>query len=49
MRAADSCPACQLAEGEFPKDSTPDLPTPGCSHPQGCRCFYAPALSVIYP
>jgi hypothetical protein len=49
MRAADSCPACQLAEGEFPKDSTPDLPIPGCSHPHGCRCFYAPALSSSTP
>jgi len=45
----DACPACRLAEGEFTKDRVPPLPVPGCSHAQGCRCFYQPALVEIYP
>ena len=49
MVADDACPACQAAEGEFSKEATADLPTRGCSHPRGCRCFYAPALTDIYP
>jgi hypothetical protein len=47
--ADDACPACRAAEGEFPKDRVPDLPVRGCSHAQGCRCFYEPALVEIYP
>ncbi len=47
--ADDACPACRAAEGEFLKDAVPPLPTLGCSHPQGCRCFYQPALVEIYP
>jgi hypothetical protein len=47
--ADDACPACRGAEGEFPKDRVPALPVPGCSHAQGCRCFYQPALVEIYP
>lgn len=49
MAAADACPACLDATGEFPKATVPDLPVPGCSHPMGCRCFYEPALDSIYP
>lgn len=45
----DACPACRSAEGELAKDRVPSLPVPGCSHPQGCRCFYEPALVEIYP
>jgi hypothetical protein len=45
----DGCPACRQAEGEFTKDRVPELPVPGCSHAQGCRCFYQPALTEIYP
>ncbi|HET7009257.1 MAG TPA: hypothetical protein VFI11_00655 [Anaerolineales bacterium] len=47
--ADDACPACRAAEAEYPKDEAPDLPTRGCSHPNGCRCFYEPALAEIYP
>ena len=45
----EACPACRAAEGEFTKDRVPVLPVPGCSHAQGCRCFYQPALVEIYP
>ncbi len=47
--ADDTCPACKEMEGEYAKESTPDLPTAGCSHPLGCRCFYQPRLLEIYP
>jgi len=43
------CPACQAAEGSYPKEDTPHLPVEGCSHSLGCRCFYEPMLSEIYP
>jgi hypothetical protein len=45
----DACPACRAAEGEFAKSEVASLPVAGCSHAQGCRCFYAPALTDIYP
>ena len=45
----DGCPACRAAEGEFLKDRVPGLPVRGCSHAHGCRCFYQPALTEIYP
>lgn len=45
----DACPACREMEGEYLKDHVPPLPTPGCSHPLGCRCFYEPALTEIFP
>lgn len=47
--ADDACPACQAAAGEFDKAHVPELPVYGCSHPLGCRCYYAPALTDIYP
>ncbi|MCI0519801.1 MAG: hypothetical protein L0Z70_06030 [Chloroflexi bacterium] len=45
----DCCPACRQAEGYYPKDQAPALPVEGCSHPMGCRCFYEPMLTEIYP
>ena len=45
----DCCPACATVQGAHPKDSVPVLPVPGCSHRLGCRCFYEPVLSEIYP
>ena len=45
----DCCPACHETEGTFLKERTPSLPVEGCSHPLGCRCFYEPMLSEIYP
>ena len=47
--AEDACPACREIEREYTKDNAPDLPTPGCSHPLGCRCFYEPRLVEIFP
>jgi hypothetical protein len=44
-----ACPACQRAEGDYQKTQVPVVPIPGCSQPQGCRCFYEPVLSEIYP
>lgn len=47
--AHDCCPACRQIEGAYAKDSAPVLPAEGCSHPNGCRCFYQPVLDEIYP
>lgn len=47
--AVDACPACQQMQGAYPKDKAPKLPVPGCSHSEGCRCFYEPMLDEIYP
>lgn len=47
--AHDACPACREREGEFAKGQVPALPTPGCSHPLRCRCFYEPTLTEIFP
>lgn len=45
----DACPACRKAEGEFLKDDVPALPVHGCSHANGCRCFYEPKLLEVFP
>ncbi len=45
----DACPACQEVEGSYEKDKVPILPVEGCSHANGCRCFYQPYLEEIYP
>lgn len=45
----DACPACQEIQGTFPKDRVPKLPVEGCSHQDGCRCFYQPLLDEIFP
>jgi predicted amidophosphoribosyltransferase len=47
--ASDACPACRAMEGDYKKDQVPELPVRGCSHPSGCRCFYEPFLTDIYP
>lgn len=47
--AEDCCPACREFEGTYPKDEVPRLPVEGCSHKNGCRCFYEPRLEVVYP
>jgi hypothetical protein len=44
-----ACPACKELQGAHPKDQAPRLPVEGCSHELGCRCFYQPVLSEIYP
>lgn len=45
----ECCPACREAEGTYTKENIPKLPVEGCSHALGCRCFYEPMLSEIYP
>ncbi len=45
----DACPVCQGLAGTYPKDKTPRLPIELCSHPLGCRSYYAPFLDEIYP
>jgi hypothetical protein len=45
----DACPACLGYEGTYAKDQVPQLPIEGCSHSNGCRCFYEPMLDEIYP
>ncbi len=47
--AEGACPACLAVQGTYPKDQAPTLPVEGCSHPQGCRCFYQPTLEEIFP
>ena len=45
----DCCPACAAVQGAYPKQSVPTLPVEGCSHGHGCRCYYEPVLTEIYP
>ena len=45
----DCCPACAAAQGAHPKETVPPLPVEGCSHGLGCRCYYEPVLTEIYP
>jgi len=47
--SADCCPACRKVEGNYQKEMAPVLPVVGCSHENGCRCFYEPILTEIYP
>jgi len=47
--AHDGCPACRAMEGTYDKGLAPSLPVEGCSHALGCRCFYEPMLTEIYP
>ena len=42
--AGDSCPHCYELLKTYPKDKVPRLPHEGCSHENGCRCFYEPVL-----
>ncbi len=43
------CPACRDYGGTYEKDNVPMLPVQGCSHEDGCRCFYQPMLEEVYP
>jgi hypothetical protein len=43
---SDACPACQIALKTYPKEDIPVLPIPGCSHANGCRCFYEPISPI---
>jgi len=40
----DACPHCYELMKTYPKDLVPTLPHTGCSHQDGCRCFYEPVL-----
>ena len=42
--AEDACPECTHLLNSYPKNRVPLLPHPGCSHANGCRCFYEPVL-----
>ncbi|HTX90214.1 MAG TPA: hypothetical protein VMC09_03270 [Anaerolineales bacterium] len=42
--AGDACPHCYELMKTYPKDKVPRLPHTGCSHENGCRCFYEPVL-----
>jgi hypothetical protein len=42
--AHDACPHCYELLKTYPKDKVPRLPNEGCSHENGCRCFYEPVL-----
>jgi hypothetical protein len=42
--ADDACPHCYELLKTYPKDQVPSLPHLGCSHANGCRCFYEPVL-----
>jgi hypothetical protein len=45
----DCCHMCLEMQGAYSKEEVPGLPVEGCSHPNGCRCFYQPVLNDIYP
>ncbi len=49
LTARDACPLCKSFEGAYEFDQVPELPHEGCSHPDGCRCFYAPVLDRFGP
>jgi hypothetical protein len=40
----DCCPVCRTLEGAYDFGEVPELPHEGCSHVDGCRCYYAPVL-----
>lgn len=43
---SDACPACMNALKTYSKEDVPVLPIAGCSHTNGCRCFYEP-ISLV--
>ena len=45
----NACSYCYEQLGTYPVDKVPPLPHKGCSHTNGCRCFYIPVLNDIYP
>jgi len=45
--ANDACSHCYELLQTYPKDDVPHLPHEGCSHENGCRCFYEPVLSEM--
>lgn len=49
LASRDSCPACKAHEGAYTFETVPELPIEGCSHSDGCRCYYAPVLDMFGP
>jgi hypothetical protein len=49
MANRDCCPTCRAVAGAYEFDTVPELPLEGCSHPNGCRCFYEPVLDRFGP
>ena len=45
----NACSYCYEQLGTYQVDEVPPLPHKGCSHTNGCRCFYIPVLNDIYP
>ena len=45
----NACSYCYEQLGTYSPDEVPPLPHKGCSHTNGCRCFYIPVLNDIYP
>jgi hypothetical protein len=45
----NACSYCAEQLGTYSLDKVPPLPHKGCSHTNGCRCFYIPILNEIYP
>jgi hypothetical protein len=42
--ANDACSYCYELMNTYSKTQVPRLPHSGCSHANGCRCFYEPVL-----
>jgi hypothetical protein len=42
--ANNACSYCYELMNTYPKNQVPPLPHTGCSHENGCRCFYEPVL-----
>jgi hypothetical protein len=42
--ANDACSHCYELMNTYAKEEVPPLPHKGCSHENGCRCFYEPVL-----
>ncbi|RMH00368.1 MAG: hypothetical protein D6706_04020 [Chloroflexi bacterium] len=49
LSSRDCCPVCRAVSGAYDFDDVPELPIEGCSHPDGCRCTYAPVLDRFGP
>ena len=45
----DACSHCYEQLGTYPVGESPPLPHKGCSHTNGCRCFYIPVFNDIHP
>jgi hypothetical protein len=47
LTSDDSCPHCRALAGHvYTPDNAPRLPYAGCTHPEGCRCAYAPVMQT---